>query len=369
MKRFAQCLLLSTTLLSFLLNPVQSNAEDLKVKVGAYVDTYISTDNEFFDISKRTGRNFSVVSNTKNEFALNVAQVSANIDYQGFIRSTFVLQTGTLPQFAYGSAGPNLQQANVGVRIVDGLWLDAGYFATHIGAESYLPKDNWLSSHSMVTYYEPFFQNGVRLTYDFSSFTAQLHVINQNGVFDDNNQNKTYGLYFKYNGGDMLQASYAGCYGNEEPSGSLPKTHMLHNIVLESHPIKDLGIKAHFDMATKEKSAKDDAGKDIDGSFMGFSLQAKYNILSALSATARFAYTDNTETVYPSASALGGLKGTDITVGCEYKPSPSSYIRFEYRMLNFDEGKNKEGNVFIDADKKPINTRNDMMINFGVWLD
>ena len=64
------------------------------------------------------------------------------------------MQAGTSVQANYASeptlgtvSGPdlarNIQEAYVGYRVTDKLWIDEGIYFSHIGFESWISRDNW----------------------------------------------------------------------------------------------------------------------------------------------------------------------------------------------------------------------------------
>jgi hypothetical protein len=361
--------ILSTVLFFVFAFVITSYAQEdkLKVNVSAYVDTYIATDNdksssgEFEDYF----RPYAVNDGQKNNFGINIAQVSAGIDYDDFIHAVVTMHYGDMVSQAFHSYNSfGVQEAYVGIKVIDDLWIDAGYFLTHIGGEAVLPKDNWLTSHSMVTYVEPFYHAGVRALYDNGTFSAGLHLLNSGFSFVENNDNKTLGYNLGYSTGDLFSVSLAGMIGNEQPGGSVnAKTNMYNNICISSQPTEDLALKAQFDLATLEDGYMNDNELEA-ASFMGFTVQGRYQLMEKIAATARFAYFDDTKQ-YAGINA----SGMGITAGVEYMPTSFSYVRLEGRMLNFDDSDESYGNQFHDADGKPTNSRMELLINFGVYLD
>lgn len=348
--------------------------DEVKVKISAYVDSYIATDND--NISKEFGsshshRKFSVVDGKKGEFGLNVAQISADLTYQERMRGVVTLHYGDLPNSSHGPL-QRIQEAYGGFQLFNGFWLDAGFFLTHIGGESLLPKDNWLSSHSMVTYYEPFFHAGLKATYETGPITASLLLVNGNGIFQDNNDNKSFGMYFGYSEDESFSISYANIIGNEvdgEPKNA--KMHMLHNICVETHPTKEFGVKAQVDIAMLEDAKlKEDTNDEYEqGTYIGASVQGKYQITDPFSMAARLSWHDNADDIYGDGHPTSCI---GFTYGLEYKPVDYGYIRLETRYLMMDEGDEEDnypGKIFRDGDGEPTNSRMEFMLNFGVWLD
>ena len=345
---------------------INLNAEDkIDIHYSGYLDAYLAVENDMkpqADDAIDFSRGLTYINPKKNQLGLNMALFNISATYKN-LRANFGLQHGDLVKSAYETPAvtnsPMLQQANVGINVFDKVWLDAGYFLTHIGGESFLPKDNWLSSHSLVTYYEPFYQAGLRASYEGEKLTAQLHILNGNGIIEENNHNKTFGLFLGYKILDNLSLSYANVMGNEEAgTPNHGKTHILHSICTQYDVSESFSIKAQLDLATKEKVMIQN--KEEDASYMGVSAQMKYKFIENLSATFRFAMIDNKDGLYPSA-----LEGNAMTLGVEYKPSASSYIRLEGSMYNMKD----DYKVFYDADGKPTNSKMELMLNCGIYLD
>ncbi|MFP4529281.1 MAG: porin [Candidatus Kapaibacterium sp.] len=358
MKRLSM-LILSVFAISSLFTSAIAQMPDLKVS--AYVDSYYATDN---DNGRMGSRLFSYVNNTKDEFGLNIGQISVSADTEHYYgKVTF--HTGDLA----GSAIPGMiQEAYAGFKFTDKFTVDAGYFLTHIGGEALLPKDNWLSSHSLVTFYEPFYHAGVRFGYQFSqNFGAQLHILNGNGIFRDNNMNKTLGWYLAYNNdNETFTLSYAGLLGNEAPgSPNNAQTHMYHNVCAGLKLSDNFETKAQFDFASLEDGTRDDDGELTAGSFMGASLQGRYHFSKMANATLRVAYIDDSDAIY--GEDWKHFTGLGVTLGAEYKPVENGYIRLEGRMISLS-GDDDRGKIFYDGDEL-TNSRMEVMLNFGVYLD
>jgi hypothetical protein len=388
MKNRFSLLVAALFILSFL--AANSQTQDLNVKIGAYVDAYIATDNDHSSQFQSNptyplSRQLTYVDYYKNEFDLNLAQISANIDYKGIIRSKITLQAGSLANRAYNTANPIIQEANVGFKLADKFWVDGGYFMTHIGGESFAPKDNWLSSHSIVTYFEPFFQAGLKASYEFSpNFTACIHILNGNGILQDNNDNKSFGWQLAYAADkNIFAASYNGIIGNEEPgSPNNSKTHMFHNLCLSTDAITNFSLKAQIDYATKSdfKDPDNHGQNQKSGSFFGASIQGKYQFIPEFSATLRLAGVDNKDDIYGYIDGYTFIhyqpptNAIQASLGVEYKPFAKSYIRLEGGFTQYDNSyrignTNPANEIFKDPNGKGMNHRLELLLNFGVWID
>lgn len=341
-----------------------ASSQDFKFNIGGYADAYyvnddVKTYGEIYSESINDfSRQFTLVNGKKNQFDLNIAQISGNFTMKDYVRGKITLQYGTLPQFAYALDNPTtIQEAYVGVRVWENLWFDAGYYLTHIGGESYLPKDNWLSTHSAVTLLEPIQHAGAKLTYSNDKMTAMLGIVNSKQSFAENNNNKTFCGLFAYNINSDFSLSYAGIIGNEETSGS--KTYFLSNICANATLAKGLEAKAQFDIATKE-DAKEDAGEFKSATYTGLSAQIRYSFAANMRSTFRAAMFDDED-----GANGAGIKGTQFTLGIEFTPNKNSYIRLEGDLMNLDDKYKK----FTDKDGKPTNKRMSIALSMGIWID
>lgn len=347
-----------------LISATVAQAQDLKFGISGYADAYyvnddVKTNGEIsVPASSDYSRQFTLINAKKNQFDLNIAQLSGTFTFKNDVRGKLTLQYGSLPQFAYALDNPTtLQEAYVGVRILDNLWLDAGYYLTHIGGESFLPKDNWLSTHSVVTYFEPIQHAGAKLTFSNEKLTAMLGIVNSRLSFAENNQNKSYCGQFVYNFSSDLSLSYAGIIGNEETNGY--KNYFLNNICLNTVLATGLEAKAQFDIASKEDS-KFDQGEYKNATYTGISAQIRYAFTEKIRSTLRAALFDDEDGVNSP-----GMKGTQFTAGIEFKPNANSYLRLEGDMINLDD----KYKAFTDKDGKPANKRMSIALSMGIWVD
>ncbi|MGE5478801.1 MAG: outer membrane beta-barrel protein [Chloroflexota bacterium] len=355
------------------------------INIFGYVDGYYATDNDHNRIQGSWGlhpdRKFTRANNLKDRFGINLAQLTAFTEtdmYHG--RVTFQFGDIVDAAFKYNSH-PYIQEAFVGVQPIDRLWIDGGYFLTHLGSESIVPKDNFLSNHSMVTYFEPYSHSGIRISYQATqTIKVGLSLLNSaqfvddrkdladvgTGLFEDNNENKTLGWYIGYMAPEnVFGISYAGVMGNEE-SGK-PKTHHMHTINISTEALKTVILKAQFDFGFKPETKPVGNGANQqfdDGTFIGGAALAHFIFNDMWGATVRFAYFDDQDMVYNT-----GQKGIQLTGGVEYKPMPTSYVRLEGTYLTLDEGDTGQGKIFTDSDGNTSTNRVEFSLNYGIFFD
>jgi hypothetical protein len=348
-------------LLVFLVLPKFSSSQDKDIteffknfKLSTYVDVYYAYDNDK-NISQDQ-RLLDLISPYRDQFRLNIAAVSLKYNTKK-IRSTFILHYGDIPKTNWTPVTnmDMVQEANIGYSPYKNLWIDAGYFVTHVGAEGF-PKNNVLSSFSLPVYAEPFIQSGIKAGYDFSEkFTACLHLINGYNLFEDNNKNKSFGLQLIYTPNDQLKITYNNIVGNEMPEGTDGKTRIFNNLIFNVAPCKKVDLVASIDIGIQEKSKLQDANATAYtyGAFMS----AKYKFNPQFSTTVRGEYYQDMDGILSgSIGPYNWLKGNGITIGFEYKPVESSYIRVEGRYLRLDN----EIQAFYKG-----NERTEGMLTFG----
>ena len=142
----------------------QSTDSTAQLKITAYVDAYFAHYTDSIDTHQF--QQFPSVSPRSNQFGLNTAMVTAHYDASK-VRALVSLHYGDIPLSAWSSTYNPIMEANAGIRLSKKLWIDAGFFRTHVGTEGLLPKENITSSVSINTYFEPYFESGIRFNFIF----------------------------------------------------------------------------------------------------------------------------------------------------------------------------------------------------------
>lgn len=191
----------------------------LKVELGGFIDTYYGYDFNAppqIDRSLTTGQPFGTSFIRNNEFNVNLAYADARISSDR-VRGRFALQAGTSVQAQYAGESLGLgvikgpvpaeliQEASAGYQFADGWWIDAGIYPSYIGFESFISRDDPNYTRSMVADFSPYFEAGVKVTYQKSPYwSAQFHVFNGWGNIYDIGQDKAVGLQLSYFPGSRI---------------------------------------------------------------------------------------------------------------------------------------------------------------------
>lgn len=376
------CGLAAAALAVLLAAPVMAEESASPVKLEFYMDAYYAfdtdarmTEGEGAEAQNvlRFDRPLNAVNFRRNEFNLNTAQVTASTQMDWF-RGKTTLQFGNVAHSSWLPAQYSaIQEANVGFRPASNLggegndlWVDGGIFLTHIGNEALMPRYNWLSNLALVTMFEPFYQSGVRASYNLGSMlNLQLHLLNGYGSIADNNTSKSLGWLVGYTPLSNVSLSWAGQFGDEGAFDPVKKAdpglfRFYNNFNASYQIMDDLGLRGQFDFATE-------SGK----MYYGAQLTARYDFLE------RFGVTLRGETIQDAGGMLTssfdtsaddttqGIQGMGVTLGLEYRPLDNAYIRLEGRQLMLNGTNNQ---LFMDPNGAKSSNRFELAANTGFWF-
>jgi hypothetical protein len=339
-------------------------------EVNAYLDTYFSY---YTDTAYTNGfQQFPTISARSNSFGLNIFLLHASFKSAKW-RAVAGLHTGDIPAATWDSHYNLIQEANIGYHLFKKLWVDAGFFRTHFGTEYLLPKENITSSVTIGTFYEPYFESGVKLNYDpTDKLEVNLFLLNGYGIFVDNNARKSLGLGVTYVFNDYCNAGYTAYYGNDE---------MLNTVTARGTTFSPLFFAENAFINYSKKKFTAQAGFDVmyrqsatvippsnKGLAVNGLVSLRYRFKKAWSVYGRYEYFNDADAVLslPLTDLQGKLTGLRLmgyTVGFEYKPSKNSYIRIEGRDLQTDK------QPIFNFNRRASTTRIEAMINMGITFD
>lgn len=310
----------------------QDKPKNHQIQISSYIDTYFASYNN--DLTQEDLQEFITVGARNNTFGINVAQLGLSYMSKN-LRSNIILHHGDIVKATWSDDFPNIQEANIGVLIAEDLWLDAGFFATHIGTESFLPKNNMLSSTAFKTFNEPFYQAGAKLSYSINKWDFQLWVINGYNSFVDNNEAKSLGILMTYEFSDRLSITYTNLYGKESTDESdLDQNRFYQNLYLNYNWKDKLLCTIGFDLGMQTNS---DLDNDDDNAMMYAGLATvryKFNPRWSITGRAEIFRDENgfiSGTYINEDAQETGVDLTGFTFGTEYVPLEGAYLRGEVR--------------------------------------
>ncbi len=308
------------------------SSDTTSLTISTYVDAYYAR----FSDTRTVGalQEVQTVSARDNQFSLNIAQIGLHYE-NPWLRGNVTIHHGDIALATWSGRFRAVQEANVGLLLAKNLWLDIGLFPTHIGTESFLPKNNLLSSTAVATYNEPFFQAGARLSYGgWENVDLELWVVNGYNLFRDINRSKSFGLLLNFDLSESSSLTYTNLFGNEQPElfpVNLFRTY--HNLYYTgSFGSSQLIIGGDFGTQSNSPISGDgttmfnalitfrqDLGEQYSATIRGEIFNDPDGFISGLYAT--------------SAGLIGGLELIGVTLGLEYRPYSNSYLRLETRYI------------------------------------
>ncbi len=254
------------SLLALLLTASAANAQvpdtTTKVRLSGFVDAYYA-----YDFTKPADgeRRFTTQPVRHDEVNVNLAWLGVTVERQR-VRARVALQAGTSVQANYAgeprngtSSGPELarfiQEALVGVKLADKLWIDAGIFYSYIGLESWSSADNPTYTRSLVADYTPYYLSGAKLTWAATpKLTAQLHVTNGWQNISENNRSKAIGARLDYTVSPALTLAYANFLGNERPTGTANVLRIFNQVMAKGTLPSGTQVQGQIDVGRQDNS-------------------------------------------------------------------------------------------------------------------
>ncbi len=333
--------------------------------LSGYIDAYYSY---YSDTSLSSGyQKFPTAAPRSNQFGLNIAQLSAKYQSRRF-RGLTTFFFGDTPSSAWSPNFNMIQEAHLGFRIVSKLWMDAGFFRTHIGLESIQPRENIAMSFATTTYFEPYYMSGAKLTWEHSEkLLLQLNVFNGFNNFVDNNENKAIGASATFSPNEKLNLTFSTLL-SDESDDDFPRDQMrLYNNLIGVFQTKHVTIGLEMNYGIQQNSVLTDT--TATASIFSSLLAAKFRITPEWGVYGRGEfYSDPNEILTgPVVNENHQLIGLDIvggTIGIEYKPIPNSYFRIEGRVL---QTQGTDEHIFY-LSNNPSNTRYEIITGIGVWF-
>ena len=364
--RLIKKIVFASNLLGILLSNYNGYSQEStpnNLKFSGYVDAYYAAYSD--SVGVNNFQKFPDVAPKSNQFGLNIFQITAQYTTDN-VRAVGTFHYGDLPTAAWSADHNMIQEANAGVRLGKKVWIDAGYFKTHIGTEVLLPKDNIASSLSVITFYEPWWQSGMKISYNHSDkLSFALHILNGYNTYVENNKHKSLGLAVSYLLSDKGSISYYNLIGEEAPEGTATKhVRFLNNVVLNYQLTSKLKTNIGFDYISQQHSKLSDTTKTA--SVFSTIVTFRYQLRPMYAVYARGEMFSDKEGILTgqmmnSKGEWTGYILKGATLGIEYKPADNAFIRLEGRSIMMDANQQ-----LFRTNGSFTNGRLEALINMGV---
>ncbi len=332
-------------------------SENNKLVISGYVSSYFA----YYDDEKVDDNGFvqfATMAPRNKEFGLNVALIS--MQYSGKnIRSNLCVHYGDIAKAVWPTEFNMIQEANAGVRLFKNLWLDAGFFRSHIGIESTQPRENITSSMSLVNNYEPYYFSGAKLTYLVSEKIAvQLNSFNSFASYVDFNKDKLVGLSVVVDPNQYLSFTYNFISGDETPDNATLKKRRYYNNLYGSLKYNKLYLGLELNYGLQKNSKTNDTTSSA--TIMSGLIVGKYQLIKKAAFFARQEYFSDPDNILTGNLKTGNsVFGT--TGGLEYRPYKNIALSIESRILQSD-------NLIFKQGKNITNQRIEFIACIDVWF-
>lgn len=224
-----------------------------KIKWSAYIESYLSLDDSRLLADKIPG---FVNHSTLNSVQLNLALLQANYTNDN-IRTNLGLMTGTYSQRNYqGKDEPyrSIYELSLGIKLskTQNIWIDAGIFPSHLGAETPIGLDNWALTRSFQAEASPYYEAGAKISYTSKNekWYAAFLLLNGWQMIQQNYKTPiSFGHHVQYKPNSKLilnSGSYIGFY-NYSNFYTNALTRYFHNFYMQYDFQKRISLLIGFD--------------------------------------------------------------------------------------------------------------------------
>jgi hypothetical protein len=310
----------------------QTSDSTTNLTFSGYVEAYYNYD--FNKPANHERAAFIYNHNRHNEFNINLAYLKASYS-QSKVRANLSLMAGTYANAnlaAETGVLKNIYEANVGIKLGEKTWLDAGVLPSHIGFESAVSKDCWNLTRGILAENSPYFESGARLTYaPNDKWTLVGLVLNgwQRIRRVDDNNTLAFGTQITWKPNGSTTLNYSTFVGSDKPD-SARQMRIFHNLYGIFQVNEKFGLTLGFDIGT-EQIAKGSSDVNVWYSPV---LIGKYTIDKKWAIAGRIEnYTDKQGVIISNDFLTNGF-----SANLDFAPVSNAVFRIETRLL---KAKNK----------------------------
>lgn len=312
----------------------QTDSTRNNLTVSGYLEPYYQYDLGQPANNSRPG--FVYSHNRHNEFNVNLGFIRAAYN-DGSVRANAAIAVGTYMNANY-AAEPgvlkNIFEANAGVKLskTRDLWVDAGIFASHIGYESAVGKDNWTLTRSITADNTPYYESGVKLTYNTPDGKWLLSGLALNGWQQiqraDNNSRIAVATQVQYKPTDKLTLNSSTFVGAAPDSTN--RNRIFHDFYAIWQATGKFGITAGFDYGIQQRQ-QGSSGYD---NWRSLSLVLRYQLGDKWWLAGRAEnYLDRSGIIIATGTP-NGFNTDNYSLNLDFAPVTNVLWRVEGRVFN-----------------------------------
>ncbi|MFO1472564.1 MAG: porin [Turneriella sp.] len=339
--------------------PAPAKTEKPILRPGVFVDTYYAS-SAYTPVSR--DRQYLTQIARDREFNINLAHLDATVEEKR-LRGRLAVQFGTSVASNYQNETTterysnqlsvrNLQEAYVGYKLFDKLWLDAGVFFGHIGVESWISHSNWNYTRALMAENTPYYATGARLFFEATAkLNLQLLVLNGWQVITPTNRDKSLGTQVSYEFNSAFKIIHNAFAGNVAPDDTTTQYRFYSNLILQYSPLSFLQFAMSADVGAQKNAANNSYRQWYTGA-----LHARWLIDAHFATALRLEYFIDPDQVMVATATENGFQTGGLTVNFDYMPEEAYRLRFEYRnffsrdsVYRFSDGMRPQEHIFTAA--------------------
>ena len=312
------------TVLTSLLFISSQAQENTVLSFNAYMEAYYSYSAYSLESKQNPVTDFN--HRRTNQFGLNLGLIDLQFKSRK-TRGALGLMSGDYSTFnlAHEPIGlSNLYEAYMGYQIIEGLWIDAGVFSSHLGFESAIGSENMTLTRTLVAESSPYYLSGIKATYEkLEKWTFQLSLSNgwQNMVETNWNTNKAIGTQIAFKPNKKWNINYSTFTSNEYPD--VAKRWRFFN----DFYIQKESDKLSFTLAC-------DYGIEEDGvngwnNWTVLAAIAQYHLNENFSSAIRYEHAADRDAIAISSSNGTAFNGNGASLNLDFHPGDSFMFRIE----------------------------------------
>lgn len=303
-----------------------------KLTISGYAEAYYGYDFNKPGDHARPG--FVYNHNRHNELNVNLAYLKANYTADR-VRGNVAIMAGTYAQANMAAEQElirHIYEANAGVRIGKGLWVDAGILPSHIGFESATGKDNFTLTRSLMAEGSPYYEAGARISWapDDKWYFAALYLNGWQRIQrPDGNQTPGFGTQITFKPTNKVTLNWSTFGGNDKPD-SVRQMRYFSDLYGTFALTSKLSLIAGFDIGVEEK------GDKMDGMNTWYApiLIARYAFNDKIAMAGRYEYYNDADGVIIATGTPNGFRTSGWSLNLDVSPVSQVLFRLEGKLYN-----------------------------------
>ena len=314
---------------------IAANAQTNPLTISGYIEGYYT-----YDFSKPNNNlrpSFTYNHTRNNEVNLNIGLLKAGYATEN-VRANLGLMVGTYAQYNLASESDvfrNVYEASAGVKLSKStnLWLDAGIFASHIGWESAIGKDNWTLTRSIAAENCPYYQAGAKISYTSgdSKWFLSGQLLNgwQRIQRPDGNRSAAFGTQITYKPTASVTLNSSTFVGNDKPE-TTRRYRYFHNFYGIFQLNEQVGLIIGLDAGAEQKAKK----SNEHNTWISPTAILRYQPSAKVSLAGRAEYYSDENGVIISSGTPNGFKTWGYSANVNFSPYQNIMFRLEGKVYD-----------------------------------